>query len=129
MSATGRTITATLTDEQYADLQIAAEESASDSHAMEAMEVLVAAWEASALAAQAEAVRYGAHHERDPGGTPGIKITVSAEVTGEWVEPMVIADTTRQLVASLTHRLGQAADTVPVAWQPMTDPRSDGATR
>lgn len=109
-----RTITATLTDEQYADLQMAAEEAGERTKATEAMEAITQGWEEAGYAS----VHYSARHEHDM-EVPRVQITVSAEVSGNWVEPGVIADTTRQLVASLTSRLREAANNEPTGrWLP-----------
>jgi hypothetical protein len=44
-----------------------------------------------------------------PGGTPRITIAVSTEISGEWVQPEVIADSARQLAAALVGRLREQA--------------------
>jgi hypothetical protein len=44
-----------------------------------------------------------------PGGTPTIKIALIAEISGEWVEPAVIAETARNLAENLAGSLHAAA--------------------
>jgi hypothetical protein len=62
---------------------------------------------------EVDAVRFKADHDAPPagpGGTPTIKISLSCEISGEWVEPDMIARTARQLAAALIARLGDEAD-------------------
>jgi hypothetical protein len=47
--------------------------------------------------------------EPGPGGTPSIKIALVAEITGEWIEPAVIAETARTLADNLAGSLRAAA--------------------
>lgn len=44
-----------------------------------------------------------------PGETPTIKIACIAEISGEWVEPAIIAETARQLADTLAGSLRAAA--------------------
>lgn len=56
-----------------------------------------------------EAVRYSADQDTTvtgPGGTPSITIALTAEISGEWVTPEIIADTARALASTLSVRLG-----------------------
>jgi hypothetical protein len=105
------TITVSMTDDQFWALQQAASEAANDSPAHEAMAVISAAWEASQVTD--DAVRFHALQEPADGGPPRIVVMVKAEVSGEWVEPKLIAATIRQLADSLTARLRASADEAP----------------
>jgi hypothetical protein len=105
------TITVSMTDDQYWALVDAAAKTAHDDPAREAMAVIAAAWEASQVTD--DAVRFHAIQEPADGGPPRIVVMVKAEVSGEWVEPKLIAATIRQLADSLTTRLRASADEAP----------------
>jgi hypothetical protein len=60
---------------------------------------------------QAEHVRFeGTTRSDTEDRTPWIKVAVSVEISGEWITEDMLAHAARQLVASLTQRLGMAAD-------------------
>ena len=62
-------------------------------------------------AEQAEHVKFeGATRSDTEDRQPWIKIGVSVEISGEWITEDMLAHAARQLVASLTQRLGLAAD-------------------
>ena len=67
--------------------------------------------EVDPTAEQAEHVRFEASSLSDTEDRmPWIKIGVSVEISGEWITEDMLAHAARQLVASLTQRLGLAAD-------------------
>jgi len=105
------TITVSMSPEQYYALQEAADETAADHPAREAMAVIAAAWEASQV--PGDAVRFHAVQEPPDGGPPRITVMVKAEVSGEWVEPALIAGTIRQLADTLAARLRASAAEAP----------------
>ncbi len=106
------TITVCFTDDHYYALQEAADEAAADSPAREAMAVITAAWEAAQV--PGDAVQFHATQEPPDGGPPRITVMVKAEVSGEWVEPALIAGTIRQLADTLAARLRASAAEAPV---------------
>jgi hypothetical protein len=60
-----------------------------------------------------EAVRFVADQDAPPagpGGTPRISIRMTTEISGEWVDPEMIAHAARELVRSMTAKLGEMAE-------------------
>jgi hypothetical protein len=62
---------------------------------------------------QPDAVRFHADQAAPPagpGGTPKITITLTTEISGEWVDPEMITHAARALASSLAARLGEEAN-------------------
>ena len=62
---------------------------------------------------EVEAVRFVAEQDAPPagpGGTPRINLRMTTEISGEWVDPEMIAHAAHELVRAMTAKLGELAN-------------------